>query len=225
VLRLIAEKRIKRSLQAKEAGVDALREILHEMKEGGATSEFANQVREREKSRKQARAILTGIDKAARLSRKEFLSLYGELAGGLWYSGGLQRSKTRIANHPDVFQQIVRTAARHHTGDIAEIFESLRKLANQVPGIGPNILTEILQTYDGNRYAIMNQNSVAGMLLAGFRDFPETPNRQSVDGHLYKTFCQRAESIRQKLRLGDLSQLDAVFNYAYWRDQEKAGED
>jgi hypothetical protein len=158
------------------------------------------------------------------LSRTEFLRLYDRLAGGLWHSGGLHRSKTRIANYPDVFQQIVRVAARD-TGGIAEVFERLRELADQASGIGPNVLTEILQTYDNDHYAVMNQNSVAGMGLAGYSNFPDKPNRGSVDGSLYAEFCKRATSIRQKLGLANLSELDAVFNYAYWRDEEESDEE
>lgn len=189
------------------------------MKEGGNNSEFGKQVRVREKSRKQARAILAKVKKEPRLSRTAFLRLYDELASGVWHSGGLHRSKTRIANHPGVFQQIVRAAAERHTGQIVEVFEHLRELADQASGIGPNVLTEILQTYDNDRYAVMNQNSVAGMRLAGISYFPEKPNRGSVGGSLYEDFCKRADSIRQKLNLGNLSQLDAVFNYAYWGDE------
>jgi hypothetical protein len=225
VLRSIAKKRIKRLLEAKEAGVDALHEILREMKEGPPNSEFTREVRVRERSRREARAILAKIEKTPHFSRNAFLSVYDQLAGRVWHSGGLHRSKTRIAKHPGVFQEIVRAAADQHAGEIAEVFEHLRELANHGSGIGPNVLTEILQTYNNDRYAVMNQNSVAGMRLAGFSDFPEKPSRTSVDGSLYEDFCKRADSVRQKLGLKNLSQLDAVFNYAYWRNEGEEGDE
>lgn len=77
-------------------------------------------------------------------------------------------------------------------------------------------MSEILHTYDNRRFAIMNQNSVSGMQLAGFRSFPVRTSKGKVTAVMYEEFCEKAELVRAGLGLKDLSQLDAVFNYAYW---------
>jgi HKD family nuclease len=220
ILRQLAEKRIKRSLESAKPGLDALQEILREMKVGGKNSELTKQVKIREKNREQARKILKRIEPATHLSQKVFLKHYNQLAGRLWHSGGLQRSNTRIAKTPNIFLQIVQTSANSDDLSIAEAFEKIRKLADNASGIGPNVLTEILQTYDNAKFAIMNKNSVAGMRLAGLVNFPEKPNRKIVDGKLYAEFCKQGDSLRRKLNLANLSELDAVFNYAYWQQDE-----
>lgn len=217
VLRQLAERRIKRSLEMEEPGLEALREILREMKEGGRDSEFAGQVAVREQSRLAARAVLAQIAAAPRLTRRSFLNFYNQLLGGLWHSGGLHRGKTRIAEAPEIFRRIVKLAERSDRPSIASTFDQLCDLADQSSGIGPNALTELLHTYDNGRFAVMNQNSVAGVKLAGLTGFPERPSRSSVSGQLYAEFCTQADRIRSQLGLANLSELDAVFNYAYWR--------
>jgi hypothetical protein len=225
VLHNFAEKRIKRLLKTSDAGLSALHEILREMQEGGRNSEFAERIKVRRTSRVRAQKVLKQIHNAPRLSTSKFLKLYGELAGGLWRSGGLHRSKTRIATDTEIFQQIVRVAAGAIDRPIVDTYEQLNELAKKTTGVGPNVLTEILQTYNNHRFAVMNQNSVAGMKLAGILNFPDKPNKNSVDGKLYDAFCRRADSLRRKLGLTNLSELDAVFDYAYWRQDEDGNED
>jgi HKD family nuclease len=216
VLRGIAEKKIAKSLKAKVPGLEALRTILDTMKEGGKDSEFLKQVRIRKKARAQARTLLNKFENGSPLTRSVFLKQYSKLTGDLWHSGGLQRSKTKIAKTPEIFQRIIRVAAQP-SSSIADKFESMRTIANLASGIGPNLLTEILHTYDNGSHAVMNQNSVAGMKLAGYLAFPERPTRSSVDGRLFEEFCRDADAVRRNLGLKNLSELDAVFNHAYWQ--------
>lgn len=224
VLRRLAEKRTKRSLEMAEPGFEALREILREMKDGGAGSEFTRQIGVRETSRLEAKDILSLIANSPRLTGTAFLKFYNRLVSGLWHSGGLHRGKTRIAKTPEIFRKIVKVAQGSDGKPIAETFDQLRMLADQASGIGPNVLTEVLHTYDNGRFAVMNQNSVAGMKLAGLTGFPDRPSRNSVPGSLYAEFCSQADAVRQRLGLANLSELDAAFNYAYWRDDEREDE-
>ena len=62
----------------------------------------------------------------------------------------------------------------------------------------------------------MNQNSVAGLKMAEFQNYPEKPNKNNVDGALYAKFCDDADAVRKALGLADFSELDALLNYAYW---------
>jgi hypothetical protein len=62
----------------------------------------------------------------------------------------------------------------------------------------------------------MNRNSVSGMKMASITRYPEGPTKELVDGTVYASFCDDAKQIRVGLGLEDFSQLDALFNYAYW---------
>jgi HKD family nuclease len=216
ILESLTKKRIAASLKSPNSRIVALKDILDDMRRGGSQSEFVTRNKIRIKHRSKAKKIAAQIEKLPSLSPQKFLSFYGELAGNLWHSGGLQRGKTRIAKNSSLFQAIVRQASTYTQHSVANIYDKLRSLATNVGGIGPNLLTEILHTYDNKQFAVMNQNSVAGLRLAGFSNFPEKPNRYNVNGKSYSEFCTRAKSVQNSLKLKDLSELDCLFNYAYW---------
>ena len=62
----------------------------------------------------------------------------------------------------------------------------------------------------------MNKNSVNGMALANQNQFPNEPNNNNTTGDIYGQFCSNAIDIARGLDLADLSELDAVFNHAYF---------
>ena len=78
-------------------------------------------------------------------------------------------------------------------------------------------MTEILHSFDNTRFVVMNQNSVSGLSLADVSGFPANPSKDTVDAALYVKFCKRADEIRLQLGLKTFTELDALFNYAYWQ--------
>jgi HKD family nuclease len=110
-LHRISEREIRKSLATAISGLDVLRIALRRMKRGGSMSEFSEQINLRQKSNRAARRILNSICRTPRLSREEFLLYYDQLGGSLWHSGGLLRSKTRIARTPERFRRIVLAAS------------------------------------------------------------------------------------------------------------------
>jgi hypothetical protein len=64
----------------------------------------------------------------------------------------------------------------------------------------------------------MNQNSVSGLELAGYKGFPKNPSKFKVDANVYVDFCSKADSVRDRLGLRDFTELDALFNYVYWAE-------
>lgn len=78
------------------------------------------------------------------------------------------------------------------------------------------MLTEVLHTIDPLRFTVMNQNSVNGMMFAGYRTFPQKPNKSNVNATICADFCAKANRVCNALELLDLRELDALFNYAHW---------
>jgi hypothetical protein len=74
------------------------------------------------------------------------------------------------------------------------------------------------------KFAILNRNSSAGMRLAG-RMFPERPDNNNIKPGTYGAFCAAAQEIALELGLRNLSEVDAVFNEAYWMDMEPASDE
>jgi hypothetical protein len=71
----------------------------------------------------------------------------------------------------------------------------------------------------------MNQNAVSGLRRANIYDFPPKPLKDNVNAECYARYCQQADIVRQELGLANFTELDALFNYAYWRQEEEEEEE
>lgn len=79
---------------------------------------------------------------------------------------------------------------------------------NKIGGAGINTITETLHTIDNKRFAVMNQNSVAGMNRANYF----FPNK--ITGMVYQNFCNNAQAVCKALKLKNFTELNALLNYA-----------
>jgi HKD family nuclease len=217
----LAARRTRRALTDSAAGLNklgTLQDILREMKSDSSPEGFEAQVRERKDNRLQAGRVLRQIAEDGSLTERRFSDYYEQLVSGLWHSGGLHRGKTKIAPYYEHFQRALRGMESFRSMNASEAFRTLHTALAGVERTGTNVITEILHTLDNDHFAVMNQNSVAGLRLAGVSDFPEKPNRFNVTPETYASFCRSAKEVRDGLGLTDFTQLDAVFNYAYWSD-------
>jgi hypothetical protein len=188
------------------------------MKEGGSESEFEVQLKIRRdhlaSAPGQLRSIATWKDKSAR----DFLIQYDQLIA-LFHSGGLNRAKTRITDKRNEFVGAVASIIGRENLPPRDAFAILHAEFADIKGAGINLLTEILHTLDNKRFAVMNQNSVAGLRLAGYDDFPQHPSKSSVTPGSYQLYCDHAGAVRNALGLHDFTELDALFNYVYWHEE------
>jgi len=226
----LAERKVRRLSQEEHpSGIETLAEILAEMKRDKTDWGFAQSTERRRLNRIEARRILDQIADHENITSEDFRPLYEKLLDR-WHSGGLNRGKTGIIAKPKRFQRIVRLIRASADIPLAELYESINSLAKGakgVRGMGPNVITEILHAHDNQAYAVMNANSSKGMRVAGY-DFPEKPKKNLVGGRMYAEFCSRALEIGRELGLKDMTELDALFNYAYWSwrpDEDDDGED
>ena len=196
--------------------VDTLKNLLAEMKADTTTNGFDAQWTSRSHLRNKGREVLTRISSSAPLSESGFLKLYEPLVAGLWHSGGLQRGKNAVAKHAHAFQDALQSLGAIDSLSVDNAFEILHQKMQGVSGAGINVITEILHSLDNLRFVVMNQNSVSGLGLAGITGFPKNPVKRNVDAAIYADFCNRAGDVRDLLGLKSFSELDALFNYAYW---------
>jgi HKD family nuclease len=220
----IAERRASHSIDAKPGDTLALADLLAEMRANKGAEGFDKSVKRRRQNLPKARAQLATLARTADLKGRAFLKAYEELIQH-WHSGGMQRGKTAIAKKPTQFQAAIRALATERSDDPAVLFDLLKAHFDKIPRAGTNVLTEILHTRDPGRFPVMNRNSVKGMGLANITGYPRTPAKASVDGARYAQFAEDAERLRQSLRLTDLSELDALFNFAYWKTDEDSDEE
>ena len=211
----IAENRARKAIRAPAGNVGALREILAEMRADRTEEGFDHQMRLRARFLATGPAVLAHIAALERPPARRFLSLYEQLLG-TWHSGGLNRGKTTIANEAATFSAGLRALAASKSKKPAQLYDLLLGFMARVPKAGVNVITEILHSRDPTLLPVMNANSVSGMRLAGIANYPAAPNKKTVDGATYAHFCDDANKVRTGLGLANFSELDAVFNYAYF---------
>lgn len=210
----MATARARKAAKAGASSMMALQDILRAMQEDDSKWGFTSQRSYRKKTLREAGRMLEEWA-SGRRPGADFLSHFEALIGQ-FHSGGLQRGKTIIAERPREFSAAITEIVGKRKLSPEDAFSVLHRHFLDIPRAGINLLTEILHALDHKRFAVMNQNAISGMALAGLTDYPVKPSKQSVRALDYARFCEQADGVRRSLGLSDFSELDAVFNYAYW---------
>lgn len=201
-----------------------LEAVLELMRADQGADGFVVQANRRATSIITARQHLYNIAHDPALTKARFLAEYEGLVGRkggpppAWHSGSLNRRRATVANSFAKVQAALLDLEVNLTltTSPSTAYSILSNRLHSAAHVGPNVMSEILHAFDNKRFAIMNQNSVSGMRMAEFLQFPPKPSKMNVTAAMYEEFCEKAELVRAGLDLKDLSQLDAVFNYAYW---------
>jgi HKD family nuclease len=215
ICRKVAGKRAQKASRAEGTSFTTLAGILELMKNNDSELGFSEQKTIRKNNLRQAKRMLEDWAAVHGNTSRGFLARFESLIG-LFHSGGLHRGKNQIAEHPGQFVAAVVDIVGRRNPSPGEAFAVLHEHFEGIPRAGINLLTEILHALDNKRYAVMNQNAVSGLALAGIREYPARPNKQNVSADDYARYCQHADAVRQELGLADFTELDALFNHAYW---------
>lgn len=223
----VADRRARRTADAKVAQFDTLAKVLAEMKADTTYKGFTACQKRRAIARKQSITELRRIADDPNLTRRRFSQRYERLVLELWHSSGLQRGKGIIAGQSAAFQHGLNQLLQVKPSDPEHAFALLMVDFAQLNRAGTNVITEILHSIDNTRFAVMNKNSVHGMRLANITQFPRMPNKTNVSAERYGEFCAIAQQLRTELGLANLTELDSLFNYAYAerRTDEPEGDD
>lgn len=218
------EKAFKRAASQTTTDTTTLSEILQEMRDDESDQGFNANRLSRSENRERATRKIFEIARLQNLNAGQFLEHYEELIAA-FHSGGLHRGKNIVAHNAERFRHavIAITQANHLTP--SDAYQLLQDHFEQIPRAGVNVMTEILHALDNQRYAIMNQNAVSGMQLAGTYEFPLHPTKKTVSAEDYGLFCLQADTVRRELMLANFTELDALFNYAYWRYDQNIDQD
>lgn len=224
VQQTLAKRRIERANIQQGIHMETLRDILLEMKLDTSEDGFTAHQILRRRHYKAAADKIQALASMNELDSEGFLAHYEELLA-LFHSGGLERGKNIVAENAGKFQAAIAAIVESDQLTPRDAFQLLLDHFRHIPRAGINVLTEILLAIDSTRFAVMNQNAVAGLRLANIHDFPPKPNKQSVNAERYARYCELADTVRKDLGLANFTELDALFNYAYWRHDRSENED
>jgi hypothetical protein len=133
-----------------------------------------------------------------------------------WPSAGIYRHGQKGAlNHPKktiaLFAEGRRAARRAPSSG----FEAMRKLALEIPGVGPNMITEILCTFNPERFAVFNGNTADALGTIGV-ETPGSRALKNLNGDKYAGAWESIDAVRERIR----DRADADFNdadaFLYW---------
>lgn len=179
--------------------------------------------KERLSNYKKAKKILDEICDNSITAEKEFIDYYEKLVGkkgqpGLWYSGRLFRQKNRVASNYKTFIKMTQEVRDNIGKSPNEVFEIGLKYVKKVKGLGINVLTEIMNTYDSKQYAVLNNNPLTSLKFFGFSEFPDPNNFKSDTYEMYNSLISEFMKICGFKSMG---QVDHFLNYIYWEYAKK----
>lgn len=211
----LAQRRFNRMSGSEKAILETLHDFLVEMKRDNSPRGFDAQKVDREKNLREAATEMAALAAVEDINSESFLAGYERLIR-CFHSGGMHRGKNIIAKKPREFQRALQEILASNAETPKEAYQILFDWFREVPRAGVNVLTEILHAIDHNKFAVMNQNAVSGLRMANFSNYPEKPSKTTVNAAMYAEFCRDAAKVRHELGLADFTELDALFDYAYW---------
>jgi len=222
--RELLQRRIKRAATELGTKLVLLSDFLATMQEDQSDFGYAVQLKRRVKNATAAKSIIRKIGVSTPLGATAFRALLSALLDH-FHSSGISRSKPKLVKGRRRLQESFAATCKLVSGDPSVTPEAaygqLHSYFVGISGAGVNLLTEILHALDPHRFAVMNQNAVSGIGLAGFDGFPLHPLKSAVDGARYGEFCRKADIVRRDLKLPDFSALDALFNFVYWQENRE----
>lgn len=163
------------------------------------------------------------------LTNLQFNKLLGQLVGHkdhkpkLWHSGSIHRKTYRTLEYPDAFREIVRFAKQNSSRPVSEAYEAVVAKLNQmrkakkIYGIGENIITEILLSFNPDKFANLNDNPITVLELLG----KKFPNISSFKGENYLEYVELLNRIKNELGMSSFLEIDSFLNYVYWNLAEE----
>ncbi|MBC3487142.1 NgoFVII family restriction endonuclease [Pseudomonas sp. SWRI50] len=213
--RKMAKRRAGQISRGEIRSLDVLAVRLADMKADGSVDGFTAQRTQRARARRMARQRIKGIAELGKVSSGDFSDAYDSLLR-CFHSGGLHRGKGIVSRNARRFVSALADVLRLKQATPGEAFELLHNHFVNIDRAGINVLTEILHALDNKRYAVMNQNAVSGMMVAGYNQYPLSTLKSNVSPGLYEEFCRDVKRVQTDLGLKNFSEIDALFNYVYW---------
>lgn len=159
------------------------------------------------------------------LDAKQFHDLFGPLVGHsgykkLWHSGSIHRTTHLTLEYPDTFRELVRIVKDNSPNTADNAFTNIihflntKRKSKQIFGIGENIMTEIMMSYDYQKFPNLNKNPLAVLSMNGSK-FKAAGSFKGTD---YLEYSLLLTKIKDDLKMKSFLEIDSFFNYVYWID-------
>jgi len=180
----------------------------------------------REANYKKARELLDQLASGDVANETQFRTIWKRLIGSadrLWYSGSLYRRGYEAAHSFPEVCRLVRAIRDNAARSPQELFELGRQFVSRIAGIGPNVLTEIMNTYYPDRCAVLNRNPLTSLRYFGLSDFPV---HNSFKGYHYGRYNDVITYIKNLCGFESLGRADHFLSFVYFdikREKRSSG--
>ncbi len=187
--------------------ISKLQRFVKEYLSTGGLERFA----ERAEYYKTAKRLLNGLTKKSISSAQDFLYYYDDIAKS-FHSSGLLRGKITFAKKYKTIIEIIKFIQENKTAKPELIFSKTLPLVQTVKRFGVNGLTEIMNTYNSNKFSVANGRTLKSLSDLGFAEFPEA-NNFTVD--IYEKYNDLVTAIAIACNFKDLGQVDHFLSWYY----------
>ncbi len=168
-----------------------------------------------------ARLVMKALTEGKPVLKTEFKGLYEQLVGGkgigsLWASDQLYRQKSNVVSN---YKQVIAmfAALKELIGQSPEsIVEAGMARTQKIRGLGPNVLTEAMHTWNPQRYPVLNNNTITALKELGVR----FPNPRSFRAQTFKSYSQTIGLLAEQCKFKSLTHMDKFLNFIYWQQKE-----
>ena len=187
-------------------------------------AQFIELSKERKKHYKEAKVLLDEIVESNRLSQTRFEQIIDLLVGraghkSLWKSGSLFRHRKAVYNHKTEFKRLVSYIKTNQTKSQSYVFTGAKELVDDIRGARINYVTEIMMTYQPNRFANLNSNPITVLDEEAGVYFKSHSGQYK--GKDYEEYCAIIKEICNELGFNDMLEADSFINEIYWKLKKK----
>lgn len=185
---------------------------------------FKSQVRQRELDYQKAEKLLDDIATKP-LSQEKFEETIDRLVGkkgqaGLWKSGSLLRLRFKVYKYKQEFIDLVAFIKENRKKTAGEVFENAKKYVNKIEGARMNYVTEIMMTYEPERFANLNSNPITVLDKEAGLYIKSHSNSFNADD--YNLYCEIIKEIGNEFDLKNMLEVDSFVNEIYWKLKNEA---
>jgi HKD family nuclease len=184
-----------------------LTKFVEEYIDKGEFKKFAH----RTSDYKKAKYLLEGITKQKITSPKKFLEYYENITQ-YFHSSGLLRGKTFYAKKYKKIISIIKIVQKNKTAEPAVVFKKTLPLVHSIERFGVNALTEIMNTYNPNKFSLANGRTLKSLSGLGFKKY-EKANNFKVE--TYKEYNDLIIEMAMACKFKNLGQVDHFLNWYY----------
>lgn len=178
-------------------------------------------LRQKRQNYRDAKILVKKINAKNIKSSSDFIAIYERLVGAagegqLWHSGSIFRSKNIVAKSYIEFIKFVSVATDKKTLNKSpeKVFEDIIPFKESIKGLGFNVITELLSTFEPSKFPVLNKNPISSVKYLWGEEFKEPGAFKSSD---YKCYSEFMGKLSEETGAEDFLETDHFLNYIYWR--------